>query len=130
MLQHPNSAFHTRVFPFGKVTVLTNRELIDEMNRAPPDELSFDDVSRMVRHETLFSPRPVDSTCKQVIQPDHTVFGWAPVHHPVTVLQQNFTRRLNSLFPGMLDVIKKAVDSALEHISRGYIIACLLSSQS
>src|SRR5262245_33028043 len=46
--QYPNAAFCVRVFPFGKATVLTSRKLVDEMNRAPPDVLSFDEVSQMV----------------------------------------------------------------------------------
>ena len=48
VLQYPKSAFSTRVFPFGKVTVLTDRKLVDEMNHASPDDLSFDDVSQAV----------------------------------------------------------------------------------
>lgn len=48
ILQYPDSAFRVRVFPFGMVTVLTNRNLIEEMNRASPDSLSFDEVSHKV----------------------------------------------------------------------------------
>lgn len=47
-LQYPNSAFSIQVFPFGRVTVLTNQELIEEMKRAPVDVLSFEEVSHAV----------------------------------------------------------------------------------
>jgi hypothetical protein len=130
-LQHPNSAFRAYVFPFGKVTVLTNRGLIDEMNHAPPDHLSFDEVSRMVRYgQILPDPTSIDSIRMQLIQPDHTTFGRAPQHHPIAVIQQNFNRRLDSLLPDMFDDIKTAVDAALDHTAGGCAVTGLLSHQS
>jgi hypothetical protein len=132
LLQYPNSAFCVHVFPFGKVTVLTSRKLINEMNHAPPDDLSFDEVSQAVRRvKYWFNPiLPVDAMRKQLIQPEHTTFGRAPSHYPIAVLQQNFNRRLDSLFPDMFDASKTAVNSALEYTTGGGADTGLLSHQS
>ena len=126
IVQFPDSAFHAHVFPFGKVTVLTSRKLIDEMNHTSPNDLSFDEVSREVCHMEMISNLvPLDSMRMQLIQPDHTVFGQASRHHPISVIQQNFNRRLGSLVPEMFNDIKTAVDGALEHTERGCIVAGL-----
>ena len=123
MFQYKSAPFKVAEF-YRWTVVLSSREHVEELRRAPDDALSF---AVAVNDVNNYFP-PVRLTCtechRQVLQQKYTI-GPEIYHNPyhVPIVRLQLTRNIEALLPGMRNEIAMAFDDVLDLRGNGEHLA-------
>jgi hypothetical protein len=106
----PSSFFKIQLHPYGDVTILSSRKLVNELRNAPDDALDFTGGAGRVSL-TIGGDARYANEKTQTILPDYTVSPIFSTHRfHVPTIRTTLTRNLGILFEDIVDEMKASFE--------------------